>query len=376
MVTLAAAALVFLHPADDDRPPEAVANGVWMPMPPSGLAARTDPSAIWTRRAMIVWGGSGDAGVLGDGAAYDLSKNVWTPLPPAPLAARRGHAAVWTGDRMLVWGGSGCDGLCPLGDGAVYDPSSNSWTAMAPAPIAPRSGHSAVFVEDRMIVWGGAGEGGGALSDGASYNPGANTWTMLARSPLAPRVNQRAVAATHAMLVWGGSSEAAEGGLYFADGAVYHPATDSWSAMAAPPASVTPRDTFAAVWTGTQLLAWGGYGRTDACTPCFLADGAAYDLDKDTWTPMAPSPLSGRGGPRAVWTTRDLLVWGGFDSAPTADGALYNPVDDDWARLPLSPLAPRQQPAMVWTGRQLVLWGGAGAGGRLADGAILTLTSA
>jgi len=324
---------------------------------------------------MIVWGGSGDAGVLGDGAAYDLSRNLWTPVPAAPLSPRRGQTAVWTGDKMLVYGGTGCDGICPLGDGASYEPATNSWTPMAPAPIAPRTGHSAVFVENRMMVWGGAGENGAALGDGASYNPDTNAWTLLAPAPLAPRVNHRAVAATHRMLLWGGSSEAAEGGKYFADGAVYTPATDSWAPMAAPPASVEARDTFAGVWTGRQLLVWGGYGRNEACTPCFRADGAAYDPDDDRWTPMAPAPLAGRGGPRAVWTTRDMLVWGGYDGGPEGDGALYNPVDDVWARLPAGPLAGRQQQAMGWTGRQLLVWGGAGADGRLADGAVLTLTT-
>ena len=77
-----------------------------------------------------------------------------------------------------------------------------------------------------------------------------------------------------------------------------------------------------------------------------------------------------------MWTSRDLLVWGGFDTAPQADGALYNPADNTWTRVPAGPLAPRQGQAMVWTGQQLLLWGGQGAGGKLADGAVLTLTAA
>ncbi len=381
VLAMGVAAIVFLHPADQDLDAgDLVARGVWHPMAASDLAGRSSPSVVWTRKAMIVWGGTGDTGVLGDGASYDLSSDTWTLLPPAPLSPRTGHTAVWTGDRMLVWGGSGvregCEGLCPLADGAAYDPGSKTWTPLAPAPIGPRSGHTAVFVQNRMVVWGGAGEGGAALADGASFDAEANSWTVLPPAPVGPRVSHRAAATTDRMLLWGGSSEAVEGGLYLDDGAVYNTLTGAWALMAAGPASLAARDTFAGVWTGRQLLVWGGYGRSDACTPCLRADGAAYDPDTDSWTPMAPSPLSGRGGQRAVWTGRDMLVWGGFDTAVEGDGALYNPVDDSWVLLPPVPLHPRQLHAMVWTGRQLLVWGGAGADGRLADGAVLTLDAA
>lgn len=359
--------------------PPAPAAGEWRALPGAGLAARSEAAVVWTRTAMVVWGGAGAEGVLGDGAAYNLAADRWAPLPASPLSPRRGHSAVWTGNRMLVFGGQGtpegCEGLCPLGDGASYDPDTKTWAPLAPPPISPRHGHSAVFLQGRMVVWGGAEAGGTALGDGAVYDPGTDTWAPLAMPPLAPRLGHRAVATTDQMLVWGGSSEAAEGGQYFADGALYRPATGEWRAMPPAPAALAPRDTAAGVWTGEQLVVWGGYGRSEECTPCFHDDGAAYDPAANAWAPIAPSPLSGRGGHRAVWTSRDVLVWGGFDSAPQADGALYDPFGDTWAGLVASPLAPRQHHAMVWTGSQLLIWGGAGAGGPLADGAVLTLRS-
>ena len=372
----AVVALVVVLPPTGDPDPPATATGAWRVLPDAGLPGRSGPSVVWTRKAMIVWGGAGDTGVLGDGAAYDLAADRWTPLAPAPVSPRRGHSAVWTGTKMVVFGGQGpregCQALCALGDGASYDPITNAWTPLAPAPIEARHGHTAVFLEGRMVVWGGAALSGGALGDGASYDPVANTWAALPVPPLAPRLGHRAVATTDRMLVWGGSSEAAEGGRYFSDGAVYDPAANGWSAMAAPPASLEPRDNAAGVWTGDQLVVWGGYGRSDTCTPCFYGDGATYDLASDSWSPVAPSPLSGRGGHRAVWTGRDMLIWGGFDSAVQGDGALYNPFDDAWVRMAPGPLPARQHHAMVWTGHQLIVWGGDGAGARLAGGAVLT----
>lgn len=369
-------AVVVVLPPTGNPDPQPVAAAVWKALPDAGIAARSDPSVVWTRQAMIVWGGAGQAGVLGDGASYDLATDRWAQLAPAPITPRRGQSAVWTGTKMVVFGGQGlregCERICALGDGAAYDPVTNAWTPLPPSPIEPRHGHTAVFLQNRMVVWGGAAQGGAALGDGAAYDPVANTWAALPVPPLAPRLGHRAVATTDRMLVWGGSSEAAEGGRYFADGAVYSPATNGWSTMATPPASVEPRDNAAGVWTGEQLLVWGGYGRSDACTPCFYGDGAAYDLRSDSWTPLAPSPLRGRGTHRAVWTGREMLVWGGFDSAVRDDGALYNPFDDAWTRLAPTPLAARQSHAMVWTGQQLIVWGGAGAGGALAAGGILT----
>ncbi|HVL05082.1 MAG TPA: kelch repeat-containing protein [Acidimicrobiales bacterium] len=371
---VAVGAVAFFGRAEVDR--DAPAGGAWTALPSAGIPGRSEMSVVWTRKAMIVWGGAGDAGPLGDGAAYDLAAGTWTPLPPAPITPRRGHSAVWTGTTMLVFGGhgerEGCQGVCALGDGAAYDPLTNAWTPLAPSPVQGRFGHTAVFLQNRMVVWGGAGDGGGALGDGASYDTANGQWAALPVPPLAPRLGHRAVATTDRMMVWSGSSEATEGGSYFADGAVYSPATNSWSAMAAPPASLDPRDNAAAVWTGEQLLVWGGFGRSATCTPCFYGDGATYDPPSDTWAPMAPPPLSGRGAHRAVWTGRQMLVWGGFDSVVRGDGALYNPFDGTWTRMPLSLLAARQHHAMVWTGSQLIVWGGAGAGGPLADGAVLT----
>ena len=336
-------------------------------MPAAGLTARSESSVVWTRKAMIVWGGAAESRDRGDGASFDLATETWTPLPPAPLAPRRGHSAVWTGTTMLVYGGLGlsvdCPQVCALGDGAAYDSIADTWKQLPPAPLAPRSGHTAVWVQNRMVVWGGAAEGGGALADGASYDPATNTWTPLPAAPVAGRVNHRAVATTHRVLVWGGASHVADG-TYFADGAVYDPTTNGWTLMAPAPGPFAGRDSFTSVWTGDEMLVWSGPGR---------GDGAAYDLGSDSWRPIAPSPLSGRTAAGAVWTGRDMLVWGGFDGAVKSDGALYDPFADSWARLAPGPLPPRQHAAMVWTGRQLLIWGGEGAAGKLSDGAVLTL---
>ena len=383
VLALLIAAVVFLRPSGGDDG-DGTVSAAWTPLPPAGLAARSGMAFVWTDRAMIVWGG----GSVNDGAAFQLPASTWQPLAPAPLSARSSHSAVWTGSKMIVFGGlgrgDGCRPSCAFNDGAAYDPATDRWAPIARSPLAGRGGHSAVWVQDRMVVWGGAVEGGAAVADGASYDPVADVWTMLPAAPLEPRTSHRTVATAHRMLVWGGSSEAAEGGKYFDDGAVYSPATNDWTAMAPYPQTRESgaRDTFSSVWTGEKMLVWGGYSRSEDCNPCNHDDGAAYDLSSDTWTLMSPAPLSGRGAHRAVWTGREMVVWGGFNTTEQNDGATYNPESDTWAQLPESPLLPRQGQAMVWTGEQVVIWGGhgphgegEGAAANHDDGALLRLRS-
>ncbi len=386
VLALVIAGVVFLRPSGGDDGGDGTVSAAWTPLPDAGLASRTGMAFVSTGRSMIVWGGSPSGGPANDGAMLELPANTWKPLAPSPLAGRTNASAVWTGSKMIVFGGlargAGCQPACALSDGAAYDPATDNWSPMAPAPIAGRSGHSAVWVQDRMVVWGGAVEGGKPTADGASYDPAADAWTVLPPAPLEARIAHRTVASAHRMLVWGGSSGEGQAGKHFADGAIYSPAENAWKPMAAFPETREGggRDTFSSVWTGEKMLVWGGYSRNATCNPCNHEDGAIYDLAADTWTLMSPGPLSGRGAHRAVWTGREMLVWGGFNTTELNDGATYNPESDSWAALPQSPLLPRQGQAMVLAGNQVLIWGGHGPHGEGAgaeanhdDGAILAL---
>jgi hypothetical protein len=110
------------------------------------------------------------------------------------------------------------------------------------------------------------------------------------------------------------------------------------------------------VWTGAELLIWGGteYDGTEA------DDGAAYDPVTRTWTPMSASPLSPRDSAHAVWTGTRALFWGG-ETGPAGsllrNGASYDPARRTWAMLPTAPLPrdPDGPQAVVWTGTQMVV---------------------
>ena len=139
-----------------------------------------------------------------------------------------------------------------------------------------------------------------------------------------------------------------------------------------PAAPLTPRSSLAATWTGAELLVWGGAADDGTGGTTFLADGAA--LADDAWRPLPTAPLSARTGHAAVWTGEELLVWGGQGrSAFLADGAALNPVTGRWRALPPAPLSPRADAVAVWTGAELLVAGGRDAGGALTDAAVLDL---
>jgi N-acetylneuraminic acid mutarotase len=187
----------------------------------------------------------------------------------------------------------------------------------------------------------------------------------------------------HEMIVWGGSDDyEAEGSFGFPrrflnTGFAYEPASDSWRALA--PAPLDPRGWHSAVWTGQEMLVWGGVESPCTTAPCesYPADAAAYDPVADAWREIALGPLSGRVDHSAVWTGQHMVVWGG--SPPGGglaydDGALYEPKADSWRELPAAPIEARYRHAALWTGSEMVIWGGErGDGGSFADGAAFRL---
>lgn len=125
-----------------------------------------------------------------------------------------------------------------------------------------------------------------------------------------------------------------------------------WSVAVGSP--VLSRTGFASVWTGRQVLLWGGEVDNGA-----FADGASYDPAANSWQPIPRAPIAGRSGAAAVWTGTRLFVWGGGAGSITyQDGALYDPATRTWRHLPPAPLAARSGAQALWNGRQVVVLGG------------------
>ena len=63
-----------------------------------------------------------------------------------------------------------------------------------------------------------------------------------------------------------------------------------------------------AVWTGSEMIVWGGYWYT------YFGDGGRYNPAASTWTPLPTANAPGaRHSHTAVWTGSEMIVWGGYD---------------------------------------------------------------
>ena len=267
------------------------------------------------------------------------------------------------------------DSCDPLTGDVSHEPIAGcapvTWQALATrdAPSA-RTLHTAVWTGSEMIIWGGKIDDQPPVTDtGARYVPAADTWlpvSMIDAPP--PRHSHNAVWTGTHMLVWGGFGT----NDYEISGALYDPQNDSWTAIdngGAPQG----RTLHASAWTGTEMIIWGGIrsGTT-------LGDGARYRPGTDSWTTMSSNGApSVRFGLMSAWTGRQLVLWGGGDTFDWLDnGAYYDPSADSWSDVETDD-APflRESGTGIWTGDHMIIWGGWDGGNYLGDGALLDPTS-
>lgn len=272
------------------------------------------------------------------------------------------HSAVWSGQEVLVWGG-GADDMFHQ-SGWRIDPATGKRRPMSEqdAPSG-RWGHAGVWTGSRMIIWGGRNQfpTNGHRNDGAAYDPESDTWKPLSCTGAPEARSQMAAVWTGTeMIVWGGFGDDAKA---WSNGGRYLPGTDHWAPLpeaGAPEARVEPL----VVWTGSEMIIWGGITPDLRRT---LASGARYNPSTNQWSPVqsngAPCGTWGHG---AVWTGHEMLLWGGArqdgtenENKVTREGAAYNPVTNTWRPLPLEGApCPRFFHSTVWTGSSMIVWGG------------------
>jgi N-acetylneuraminic acid mutarotase len=351
------------------------------------LRGRSSNSAVWTGDELIVFGGEGMGVSFDDGARYGLANDSWRLLPRegAP-SSRTGHTAVWTGQEMIVWGGFGgvWGNNTNRNDGARYYPATDRWLPVSTwnAPEA-RFDHTAVWTGTEMLVWGGFTDGrsryaGGHaqahLNSGGRYDPATDTWrpiTMVGAP--AKRCWQSAVWTGKEMIVWGGGN-ATRG---FNDGGRYDPANDTWKPIGGD-CPLSPRVHHVAVWApggnnngcgSGEMIIWGGAAREGDAQSEYFEDGARYNPETDTWQLISTKGVpKGRILTKAVWTGKELLIWGGVNDAQASGvgdsdryvgtGARYNPATDAWRPTPVNGGPSSRLTSGVWTGEGLLTFGG------------------
>jgi N-acetylneuraminic acid mutarotase len=336
-------------------------------------SARHNHTAVWTGTEMIVWGGRGAGGVLNTGGRYHPATRTWTAMSTtgAP-AARENHVAVWTGTEMIVWGGL-FDPFTSFNDGARYNPATDTWSPLTTtgAPLG-RAYHTGIWTGTHFIPWGGVSNNPGAgefyYNSGGRFSPVTNSWAVIptTNAPIA-RSDHSAVWANDRMIIWGGLAQelGALEPLKTNTGGIYNPSSDSWAATSTANAP-TVRATHTAVWTGSRMIVWGGVGLITATD--IYNTGGRYDPAADSWaaTSTGANVPSVRQNHTAVWTGTEMIVWGGQGSIGNFrdSGGRYNPNTDTWAAMATGPAA-RAYHTAVWAGSEMIIWGGYGFGGDL-----------
>ena len=199
---------------------------------------------------------------------------------------------------------------------------------------------------------------------------GAPRWRPIAPAPFAPDEESRGVWAGDRLWVWDHSDT----GRMWA----YDPVADTWEPGPPAPDGRAAAD-FALVWTGQELLVWGGTDLQGRVT----AGGMAYDPAALSWRVLPDAPLTPRADPGAAWSPAHggMVVAGGDTGGGSAtrlvgDAALYEPGRDAWTALPALGLSARSGPAVLPQPDGVIVFGGHEGPALPLDGAVLTVAGA
>ena len=114
------------------------------------------------------------------------------------------------------------------------------------------------------------------------------------------------------------------------------------------PGVLTERISADLMWTGSEVLVWGGKTQRDGLPN--LTDGAAYDPVTGTWRQLATFPVQSTLASRAVWAGDRMIV---VSSTGTYG---YEPGTDEWELLADGHQPPEWRGRMTVVGDTVYMW--------------------
>ena len=276
---------------------------------------------------------------------------------------RKNGTAVWDGRRVMIFGGTINGNLTndhwylnPMYD----DGRPENFRGEFNRP-SNREKHTAVWTGQNVLIWGGFDGNGHSLGDGSVKfdEYGVVPWfaiDMTEPEAPSPRGGHSAIWTGSEMIIWGGRYVHDNEDTLLSDGAAYNPETNEWRAIAQPPESFAGRWNHAAAWSGDRMYIHGGE-IWDAEAGYRISTGtfAAYHPFSDTWE-ILPE-FSNRQNHTAVWAAKRLVIFG---DAPfwihERAGAQYDPVNNSWEDIPVDEdLMVDENTAVIWTGESVLV---------------------
>lgn len=250
-------------------------------------------------------------------ASYDPCTKKWQqhedlPQPlrrVPPLAVDATHASFCCGP--------------PDVSGLLVDVGATKPRAIPPMPRTPYPGRTHQVLADGFLV-----------PTDKRFVTRTSTWRVVAFDDAVYEAAGRQGSAwtsggMFALVFGGGGYDAAAGGNVLAPGgAVFDGRKDAWR-MVSDAGAPSPRMEAAAVWTGAELLVYGGQGKAaDGTTMVTLTDGGRYDPLRDRWTAIRGGPVF-EGQVDAMVAGDTVLLWDAWR------GAAYDLRRGTWRELGL-----------------------------------------
>jgi N-acetylneuraminic acid mutarotase len=167
-----------------------------------------------------------------------------------------------------------------------------------------------------------------------------------------PRASHAAVWSGQELLIYGGTS-GADVVEPLGTGFAYDPAIDSWRDTSPSPVGISWWPDLNAFWTDDRLVVAGVVRDGQTYTHHLLT----YHRETDIWE-IASFPEEREQAGAVVWTGEELLSVGGDHNAPDDTAWSYQPESERWRQLPDPPIEPVEELRGVWAGDEAIFFGG------------------
>jgi len=277
-------------------------------------------SAVWTGDVALVFvtGDDGETTLL----AYDPDDDGWSSRAESPVGF--GHEPVWTGQRAVMVAPRLATDPAERADQVdwAYDPDDDTWSALPADPADCAENRQGAWAGERLVVFSRPclDPGSGGIEPGLYYrtttfDPATDTWAGLPDSGVAGWGTWTAHGDKLVSLSIGAFGKAGTEGLAAPTemGGILDLASGTWSPLPGPGPDVTSvRD---------------DVGYRGSAGDWVVAGRRMFDPATNQWRVMPPPPPGSAAVSSGVWTGTEILLWGGAaeDGSYVATGAAFTP---------------------------------------------------